>query len=182
MIPPKEKAFTLIELLVVIAIIGLLAGIVLVGLTGAKEQSRDGRRKAETREIKRALEICASSQDNEYPDTRDPTEEDYTRGSLKCLGFGTGETCFAGRHSGLDSLRDCLPALPVDPSRTNAIFDSYLYSSHCHTSHHAGGGSCIYWQPEGTISNESCAPGLMGNSGSDVCGYACDFCTLKIGD
>ncbi len=177
----KEKAFTLIELLVVIAIIGILAGVVLAGLTGAKEQSRDGRRKAEVREIKMALEICASSQDNEYPDTTGGSGT-YSSGSLKCLGLGTGETCFAGRHSGLDSLRDCLPALPVDPSRTNAIFDSYLYSSHCHTSHLPGGGSCVYWQPEGAISNESCAPGVMGSSGSDVCGYACSFCTLKIGD
>jgi prepilin-type N-terminal cleavage/methylation domain-containing protein len=36
----KEKAFTLIELLVVIAIIGVMAGIVLVNLSGSRTKAR----------------------------------------------------------------------------------------------------------------------------------------------
>ena len=177
----EEKGFTLIELLVVIAIIGILAGIALTALGGGKEQARDGRRKTEIKEIKTALKICASSQNDEYPDTTGGSGT-YSSASLRCLGFGTGETCFNGRHSGLDSLQACLPSLPVDPSRENAIFDSYLYSSECHGSHFPGGGPCVYWQPEGNISNESCAPGVMGNSGGDVCGYSCDFCALGVED
>lgn len=51
-----RRGFTLIELLIVIAVIGLLASIVLVGLSGFRASGRDARRLSEIRQVQALLE------------------------------------------------------------------------------------------------------------------------------
>ena len=60
------KGFTLIELLIVMTIIGLLAGLSLFALRGARESARDARRKADLETIRSGLEIYKADCDS-YP-------------------------------------------------------------------------------------------------------------------
>ena len=75
----NSKGFTLIELLVVIAIIGLLAGIVLVSLGGARTSAQDARRQTDIRNIITAMELCyndtACQAANQYLVTAGPVTQ-----------------------------------------------------------------------------------------------------------
>ncbi len=58
------SGFTLIELLVVISIVGLLSAVIVPNFMGARERSRDIKRKSDIRQIQKALEL--------YKDTQSP--------------------------------------------------------------------------------------------------------------
>lgn len=63
-----KTGFTLIELLVVISIIGILVAVSIFGLAGARESSRDARRKADLELIRSGLELYRADC-NAYPTT-----------------------------------------------------------------------------------------------------------------
>jgi len=60
----KKQGFTLIELLVVIAIIGILAGMVLVSMGGARSKARDSRRLSDMRQLVSAQEMYYGDNDS----------------------------------------------------------------------------------------------------------------------
>jgi type II secretion system protein G len=61
-----KKGFTLIELLIVMVIIALLAALSLFSLQGARESSRDAKRKSDVEAIRSALELY-NADCNQYP-------------------------------------------------------------------------------------------------------------------
>lgn len=62
----NKKGFTLIELLVVISIIGILMGLSIFGLKGARESARDAQRKSDLELVRSGLELYKSDC-NDYP-------------------------------------------------------------------------------------------------------------------
>lgn len=93
-----KQAFTLIELLVVIAIIGILSGLIVISMDGAKNAAKDAKRRADIDNIKKAL-VAEKIFDGAYP--------------IQATICNVGSNC-ANLSSAL--IPTYFPSFPLDPS------------------------------------------------------------------
>jgi type II secretion system protein G len=107
-----KKGFTLIELLVVISIIGILVGLSVFGLQGARKASRDAVRKADLEQIRSGLGMYKADC-NVYPSSLNLSSEET---SLR--GDGSTPACLTTNVYISET-----PTDPISPTNT------YIYNS-----------------------------------------------------
>lgn len=133
--------FTLIELLVVIAIIGVLSGIVLQSLKGARQRSWNATRLSDIDQINKSLELYFTKQNSgvgSFPSSEVPP----TANTWDCIGLTTvGATCWAGvilapsaaQNTAATNINLALNGniskIPKDPMLSGVYGDYYAYSS-----------------------------------------------------
>lgn len=148
----KNTGFTLIEILIVISIIGVLTGISIFGLKGAREAGRDTRRKADLESIRSALEMYKAD-NGTYP------AEAWCDSSIGSAGSACPPASSAGDWNGTIATElepDYISNLPVDPINDSTYY--YYYEPACNQANSVcglttpcptppGGGTncCSYW-------------------------------------
>jgi len=140
LIKVDKKGFTLIELLVVVSILGILLALSVFGMQGARQASRDGKRKADLEQIRSGIEMYRADCDS-YP----------TSFGDSLTGNGSTPNCL-----GSNTYIGQVPVEPLYPNR------DYVYSSNgktyeicaaleggsgrvrCGSSSNCGGVTCNY--------------------------------------
>lgn len=121
----KSKGFTLIELLIVISIIGILASLTLASYGSAQAKARDGVRKSDLAQLKRALELYKADCDSGswYPNV---TDNQIVSGS-------TLYALLAQSGAGATAVPYMNP-VPKDPTNVSPLQYSYTPASGATTS------------------------------------------------
>lgn len=109
--------FTLLEMLIVIVIIGILAVIIVPGLSSGPQRARDAQRKSHIRSVKNALETYYNDQ--------------VTGGFYPNVSGGAvtnSYTAFSDATNGLASklVTAYLPSMPVDPTNSGVFKYQYM--------------------------------------------------------
>lgn len=139
-----RQGFTFVEILVVITIIGVITAIGTVTYSGFLRQSRDTKRKGDLEQIRGALEMYRSKND-QYPLT---AEIDFASGNGKICDPPAPGDCASGTY---------LSKLPNDPITTN----TYWYQSTDGSTYTIGA----------LLENAPASGSTCGTCGTVVCNY-----------